>query len=242
MPKPELAGWSTTYEFLHDLDANTLYKMLVTSDEEKYLAWVLACVVPFARVPGQVDRSENLKKKRPLVTQAAREGVKAPNKVSELVTAAWQHLDEITELKDLVRSGNEHMNERDYVGMAIRRWDTQGKHWRLQVLFAMLDDVMTKSKEGSQAESSLAEIQSDWQALVDQIQTLDLMDAPSIQPLVDGRMLSQAFGIRPGKWLSPALDVCMAWQLRNPQASDPARAVDEVRQRSEELGFAHLLH
>lgn len=241
MPNPDLTGWNTTYEFLHDLSSHALYSMLITSDEEKYLAWVLVCLVPFARVPGQVSRSENLKKNRPLATQAGREGIKAPNKVSELVTAAWLHLDEIFDLKNLVCSQNKRMNERDYIGMAIRRWDAQGKHWRLQVLFAMLDDVMTRSKEGPQTASTLAEIRSEWQVFVDQTQKLDLMDAPSIQPLVDGRMLSKAFNLKPGRWLSPALDVCMAWQLRNPHETDPAGAVDEVRQRQEELGIAQLL-
>ncbi|KAJ4389738.1 CCA tRNA nucleotidyltransferase, mitochondrial [Gnomoniopsis smithogilvyi] len=241
MPTPDLAGWNTTYEFLDGLSEHALYNKLVTSDEERYLAWVLACIVPFARVPGQVSRSENLKKNRPLATQAAREGIKAPNKVSELVTAAWLHLAEIAELKDLVCSGNERMHERDYLGMAIRRWDAQGKHWRLQVLFAMLDDVMTKSKESPQTASTLVEIRNDWQVFIDQIQKLDLIDAPAIQPMIDGRMLSKAFGIKPGKWLSPALDVCMAWQLRNPQESDPAGAIEEVRRRQEELGIAQLL-
>ncbi|KAJ4419009.1 CCA tRNA nucleotidyltransferase, mitochondrial [Gnomoniopsis sp. IMI 355080] len=241
MPTPDLAGWKTTCQFMHDLGAHGLYNELVTSDEEKYLAWVLVCVVPFARAPGQVSRSENLKKNRPLATQAAREGIKAPNKVSDLVTASWLHLEEIAEMKNLVCSENERMNERDYFGMAIRRWDAQGKHWRLQVLFAMLDDVMTKSKGTPPDASTLAEIRSSWQVFMDQIQKLDLMSAPSIQPLVDGRMLSKAFDIKPGKWLSPALDVCMAWQLRNPQESDPAGAVEEVRRRKEDLGIAQLL-
>lgn len=241
MPKPDLTGWNTTYEFLHTLDAHALYNMLATSDEERYLAWVLVCLVPFARLPGQVKRSDNLKKNRPLATLAAREGIKTPNKVSELITAAWQHLDEIQELKDLVNNGNERMSDRDSLGMAIRRWDAQGKHWQLQVLFAMLDDVMSKAKASPQAAANLAGIRSHWQVFMDRIQRLDLMHAPAIQPLVDGRLLSQAFGVKPGKWLSPALDVCMAWQLRHPGEKDPAGAVEEVRRRKEELGIAHLL-
>lgn len=241
MPKPELVGWKTTYEFLHALDTHALYGMLVTSDEDKYLAWVLACLVPFARVPGQVKRSENLKKNRPLATEAAREGIRAPNKVSELVTAAWQHLDDIADLKNLVCRGDERKNERDYVGMTMRTWGGQGKHWRLQVLFAILDDVMTKAKATPPTALNLAEIRDDWQVFLDQIRRLDLMSVPSVQPLVHGRMLLEAFHMKPGKWLAPALDVCMAWQLRNPQESDPAGAVDEVRRRKEELGITHLL-
>ena len=35
--------------------------------------------------------------------------------------------------------------------------------------------------------------------------------------------------MRPGPWMKDALDVVMAWQLRNPDITDPAGAVEEVR-------------
>lgn len=64
------------------------------------------------------------------------------------------------------------------------------------------------------------------------------MDAPSLKPLVDGRTLLQALGIKkPGKWMSPALNICMTWQLRHPEKTDPAGAIEEVRHYKEKLGI-----
>lgn len=263
MHQPDLTGWRTAYEFLNTLATYPLYEKLVTSDEERYFGWVLACIVPFTRAPGQ-DLSANLRKTPPAATLAAREGIKAPNKVSELITAAVKHREEIVGLRDMVCSGDERMNERDRFGMAIRRWEAQGKHWRLQVLFAMLDDVMVRAQSapeqgrasgGSDATEHPAtavdawaassdafdRAQSSWRALVDHLEKLDLMDVASAKPLIDGRALSQALGIKPDKWMAPAMNVCMAWQLRNPGETDPAGAVEEVRRRKDELGIAQLL-
>lgn len=262
MPQPTLTGWSTVYEFLHTLMTYPLYDVLVTSEDERYLAWVLACVVPFARMPGQYQ-SATLKRAQPAATLAAREGIKAPNKISELITGAVMHRQEIVKLKQIVCSGNEQMNQRDLFGMAIRKWETHGKHWRLQVLFAMLDDVMTREQTISQdgpasagsdaarpdsavkawaaSEEKISNIRDSWQTLIRHLQELDLMDAPSTKPLIGGRQLSQALGIQPGKWMTAAMEVCIAWQLRNPKETDPEGAVEEVRRRKEELGIAGLL-
>lgn len=238
MYQPKLSGWEATYEFLHALatSPSPLYKALVTSDEESYLAWVLACIVPFTHAPGQ-DLSANLKKTPPAATLAAREGIKAPGKISELISAAVKHREEIFGLKDMVCGGDERMHERDRFGMAVRRWEAQGKHWRLQVLFAVLDDVMTRAQSGSGGNQS-GEAEKDWRVFVQHLAGLELMEAPSIKPLMDGRKLSQALGVKPGKWMASALDVCMAWQLRNPKETDPSGAVEEVRRRKKELGIA----
>lgn len=87
----------------------------------------------------------------------------------------------------------------------------------------------------------LKEVEDNWRAFVNHLQQLDLTEAPHLKPLVDGRKLMQSFGIKGGKWMAPAMEICMAWQLRNPQSMDPEGALDEVRQHKEELGIADLL-
>lgn len=79
---------------------------------------------------------------------------------------------------------------------------------------------------------------SNWQTFLDHLVELDVLDAPSMKRLLDGRCLAQALGIKPGKWTGKALEVCMAWQLRHPGETDPAGAIEEVRQRREELGIS----
>ncbi|KAL1869901.1 CCA tRNA nucleotidyltransferase, mitochondrial [Diaporthe australafricana] len=259
MPQPSLEGWSAAYGFLHDSasDIESVYDVLVTSDEARYYTWILACLAPFARVP--TFPSANPKKQPPLATVAVREGIKAPGKLSDLVTAAARHREEICELKSKVCSGDASTIGRDRLGMAIRGWEAKGGHWRLQVLFAILFDVMVQATaspelcatshtsdnapkspgaKDSHAASTLGDVQRGWKDFLDQLQTLDLMDAPSMKPLVDGRRLLQALDLKkPGKWMSSALDICIAWQFRNPGESDPAGAIEEVRQRKEELGI-----
>lgn len=50
-----------------------------------------------------------------------------------------------------------------------------------------------------------------------------------MKPLIDGKQLAKALSTPPGPWMKDALDVVMAWQLRNPGITDPSVAVEEVR-------------
>jgi len=61
------------------------------------------------------------------------------------------------------------------------------------------------------------------------------LEAYDLKPLVDGKALASALSIKPGPWMKDALDVVMAWQLRNPDIKDPQAAVDQVK-RSHEAG------
>ena len=76
-----------------------------------------------------------------------------------------------------------------------------------------------------------------WQTFLDHIgpEALDVMEAPILRRLIDGKQLADAMGIKPGKWMAKALDICVAWQLRHPDATDPAGAVEEVKARKQEL-------
>lgn len=56
------------------------------------------------------------------------------------------------------------------------------------------------------------------------------MDAPALKRLTDGKKLSAALDIKPGTWMKDALDICTAWQLRNPDKTDLTAAYEEVRQ------------
>lgn len=63
------------------------------------------------------------------------------------------------------------------------------------------------------------------------------MEAPSLKRIIDGTQLTKALGLKPGKWLAQALEVCVAWQLRHPEATDPAGAIEEVQSKRAELGI-----
>lgn len=243
----------------------SIYDVLVRSDEAAYFAWALSAIAPF----GPVDQPPHTGKGRPpppYGTLAVREGIKAPNKLSDVCTAAYNHREEIASLKKtvlnktLVLKTPLDMEDRDKIGMAIRRWEARGGHWRLQVLYALLVEAMMeipsiliqRGKFGQPATTisskSLTRVSllgppgSDeflegWQLFLDHLQELDVMEAPSLKRLIDGTQLAKALGVKPGKWMAQALDVCVAWQLRHPEATDPAGAVEEVDSKRDELGI-----
>ena len=55
------------------------------------------------------------------------------------------------------------------------------------------------------------------------------MDADTFKPLLNGKDLAKALNTKPGPWMKDALDIVMAWQLRNPSATDPAEAIEAVK-------------
>ena len=70
---------------------------------------------------------------------------------------------------------------------------------------------------------------------------MDLMDAASIKSILEGKRLQKELNAAPGPWMKDALDVCMAWQLRNPSLAETdlerarTEAIEEVRSKMEEL-------
>lgn len=151
-------------------------------------------------------------------------------------------MEEIKEMKKVVHSQGEGVNDRAYFGVAMRTWNGHGgKPWRLQVLFAMLDDVMRQTREVADPAPVLTVILHDWQDFIDHLKKLSLMDVESLKPLVNGKDICESLGTKPGEWVGSAVAACLAWQLRNPEKTDPAEVLEYVRSRKDELGFAHLL-
>lgn len=76
-----------------------------------------------------------------------------------------------------------------------------------------------------------------WEKFLQHLVKLDIYDAPNLKRIIDGRALAKALGVPPGIWMGKALDICMAWQLRNPAEESPDGAIQEVRGKAEELGI-----
>ena len=95
----------------------------------------------------------------PLGAIVAREGIKADNKVCNVVTGAFRDYEQIIKLKDDIARNETYVNERDTVGMTIRRWDLQGGHWRLQALFAILVEALKRNDpKGNQHSKALTAV------------------------------------------------------------------------------------
>ncbi|KAL1911318.1 CCA tRNA nucleotidyltransferase, mitochondrial [Sporothrix stenoceras] len=264
---PDLAGWPAVYEVLHTLaetkTPGSIYDTLVHTEEAEYLAWVIAAIVPWGQVappptpppppPPVLTKGKNkgkpgnvsTKPPPPPIVATLRDGIRATNKFCDVVNGGYRHRDEILVLKQIVLDRKEpEMNERDRFGMAIRNWDNHGSNWRLQVLYALLWEVLVLAESTAPNRPAQEQIDSllrGWQTFLEQIETLDLYDAPHIKRLLDGKQVAAALGIRPGPWMTTAMDICMAWQLRNPEETDPAGALEEVRQRKDEVGISSQL-
>ncbi|EPE35760.1 Poly A polymerase C-terminal region-like protein [Glarea lozoyensis ATCC 20868] len=230
---PAVENWKLVYDCLETLQGNktpgSIYDTLVRSEDAQFVAWILAAVTPWSSVP-LPEAKPGAKLLLPYATLVGREGIKVNNKISDIITAAFRNLDEITALRNAIQKKEPYVSERDTLGMMIRRWDWQGKNWRLEVLLAIFVEVLNK------AQADYTEIFASWQTFIDHLEGMGLMNAPSIPPKVNGVQLMKALEIKKaGAWMKPALDVCMEWQLRNPDLEDTDGAIEEVKKRKEEL-------
>ena len=220
---------------------NTIRSTLLRSPEDVYHAWLLTCFVPWAREPPKLSQKSP---KRPMTAAslAAREGIKAENKIYRLVDDAASHLQDIIEKKDAFnhegcpptvplkrKQGASLEIQRETQGLAIRKW---GFNWRSSVMYALLTEVAeTKTEDQSQ------EVLEGYCSWLSGLSSLKLLDVDQLKPIVDGKDLMNAFNTKGGKWVSAALDCVIEWQLRNPSQIDAASAIAEVTQRREELNI-----
>ncbi|KAJ2973552.1 hypothetical protein NUW58_g8909 [Xylaria curta] len=240
MPLPDLSLWCHAYECLGHLAKNqsssSIYNVLVQTEEAAYYAWTLSALAPWVDL-GEPAHTGKGRPPPPFITLAGREGIKAPNKLCDLVSAAYRNRADISALKTAVIQKAAYINERDRFGMAIRHWDAKGGYWRLQVLFNLLADAIQRWELGTTNSTNNEQFLNEWQVFLDHLRELDVLDAPSLKRIIDGKQLAKALGVKPDKWMTGALEVCVAWQFRHPDATDPSGAVEEVTRRREELGI-----
>jgi tRNA nucleotidyltransferase (CCA-adding enzyme) len=90
---------------------------------------------------------------------------------------------------------------------------------------------------------TLSGILQKYTTFLNQLVKEDMLEADTFKPLVNGKELASAMSIKPGPWMKDALDVVMAWQLRNPNITDPAQAIEEVKKsRNSELPSRLISH
>lgn len=235
IPTPDTSHWSMAYNCLQQLESNkspgSIHQTLIRSDDARYISWVLAALTPWSAIPNPEKIAGS--KMPPLFgTRVALEGIKTNSKISAHVNGAFKNYTQIIDLKNAVVEDRAFINERDTLGMRIRKWDSDGGNWRLQALFGLLVEAM--NHPGPLTD----ELFSEWQALIDHLEKLDIMDAPAEKPLINGTMLLSELNAKGGPWTKGALEICMAWQLRNPGATgseSEKAAIEEVRKRTDEL-------
>ncbi|OAG10055.1 poly A polymerase C-terminal region-like protein [Paraphaeosphaeria sporulosa] len=215
----------------------TLLSTRDAESDEEYLAWVCAAVLSWADAPKLPPPKKN---RQPLYAASlvAQEGLKAPNRVCDVLTASLNNYEAVSQLvgecqKRLPEEDPSSPAQREKIGMALRNW---GRTWRSQVLFALLHEIV----HGERSTEDVLRQYANFLALVTD---LDLLDVINLKPLVKGTDLAKALDVKPGPWMKDALDVVLAWQLRNPSVTDPANAIEEVKKTSKsELPSRLMFH
>ncbi|KAL5113195.1 CCA tRNA nucleotidyltransferase, mitochondrial [Pleosporales sp. CAS-2024a] len=231
--KPETALFLPSYDFVESVlecrnGIPTLIKDTLFRDaDDKYLGWICATMMPWANAP-TVPHTKPTQKPFFVAYLVAREGFKAPNRICDVIAASMAHGEEIRSMvaqctKRLRRpdlaSPTEDPTGRDVLGMALRRW---GSTWRSQVFFNMVYEVVLQ-------ESSQESIVHSYAVFLEQLSKHKILDVDTFKPLLKGTDVAKALGTKPGPWMKDALDVVMAWQLRNPESTDADAAIEAVR-------------
>lgn len=234
---------------------------LIRNAEEAYAAWIIAALAPWSQAPTLTASRPGAQPPPLPVVAVAREGIKLNNKVLNAVRTAFSYASEVSDIRRQVNRAIEQgfgtgvpfqsAFPRDVLGMTMRRW---GQHWRCAVLAAMILDVdMTQKDDDSRGKKTglltdddqrrlTLAFPTDWlNVLIEYsefllfIDTADLLDVEQMKPLIDGKQLSRELNAKPGPWMKEALDIVMAWQLRNPDSTDADEVVDEVASQRKRL-------
>jgi tRNA nucleotidyltransferase (CCA-adding enzyme) len=146
--EPDLTRWPVAYTCLEHLSRTqspaSIYNILVQSNEDAYFAWVLASLCPWNSFSAYEAGSKSTKPDLPMVARVARDGLKVPNKLSDLISASHCHREEILAIREAFLNNSPVSQERDTLAMTIRRWASRSKHWQIQVLYAVLTEAMAK--------------------------------------------------------------------------------------------------
>jgi tRNA nucleotidyltransferase (CCA-adding enzyme) len=151
--EPETNYFKPAYDFVESVTMKfsevpaAIPETLFRNDDEKYMAWVCATMMPWADAP-TIPHQKPLQRPYFVAYLVAREGFKAPNKVCDIVASSLTNSEEIRNTvfqcaKGLRRSDTINPTSdgtaRDTLGMAIRRW---GSTWRTQVFFNLVYEIV----------------------------------------------------------------------------------------------------
>ena len=147
--EPDTDGWEVVIGTLSNIleASGTIAEHLLRDSEERFLAWQLASLVPYRDAPQPEAQEPGRRSPNPIAVNVAKEGIKATNKVCDVINASLRNQTEIStcvyKLYTQKRRPDKKVHgedaiARDVLGMAIRRW---GPSWRSQALYSMLVEI-----------------------------------------------------------------------------------------------------
>lgn len=209
----------------------SLSRFLIRDENERYLAWLLAALAPWSTVSIPENANTGHPNKSKMVPYAAgviRDSLRLDNKTFNLVSIAVTHHQAISDFKRSFVKGSLHVDQpevRRQTGLLIR---SAGPEWRQCFLLSLLLET---------AEGDRWEVFNSYNEFLLAIEKMDLLDAVSLRPLLNGHELSNGLGVKPGPWMQRALAVLIEWQLKNPGLEDKDLAMEEMRRRKDDIGY-----
>ncbi|KAL8691502.1 MAG: hypothetical protein Q9218_003288 [Villophora microphyllina] len=200
-----------------DHPMNVIKHILLRNSDDTYHMWLLCALVPWARVTIPAPAKTKGKVSLTSAAKAAREGIKADNNTVKTIDSAAMHLDQIIQIKD------DTVSEGPPTTSPLKR----------------KQESVTREAQESPTEECQTLLKS-YATWLSTLKDLELLEVYQLKPLLTGNKLSEALGEKPGPWMSKALEMVVAWQLRNPDEKDPEAAVAEVMSRKKDL--AHGIH
>lgn len=153
---PEVQLYRPSYELatsmINGSYSDIISKILLPDKDHEYSAWILSAFTPWFDAPQPQPSKPGGKIPPHPGVVAAREGIKATNKVCDIISLAVRNANEITSLKDAFIQLSKNPRRtiqgedpcgRDSLGMAIRRW---GPSWRSQAMFAIMLEVAKSTR------------------------------------------------------------------------------------------------
>ena len=130
-----------------------IQRLLLPNSEHLYLAWLLCAFVPWARAIPVASGRPKSKAPPTVAAKVAREGVDVNSVQTKIIDNAVLSLPDILKTREAINERRDSpasslkrkqdSDLREAQGMAIRRW---GVHWRSNVIFALLVDIMETGK------------------------------------------------------------------------------------------------
>ena len=159
-PPLETHSWSVAYGAAASAIGDwrpQLQLLFRDREEQAYLTWILAAIVPWADVPFTKGNKSSGKEGYPPAVDVVRNGLKCANKISDVVNHSVRNAEDIIQYKDAcvkaLRQGkgpcshSDTPTRRDTLGMNIRKW---GQTWRSQILYALLLEATRRGDNDQQ--------------------------------------------------------------------------------------------
>jgi len=193
-------------------------RLLLKTPHEQYLGWLIASVTPFT---GHMFDGYDTKKNIPAAASVAKEGLKAPNKVVDVLASCYRNYKQVQDIVTEVTDDVEQVS-RGKLGLLLRKL---GAEWTSQVLCSLLLEALSGPAWGENKEmpAEVAHVLAKYEKFLARIQELDLLEAYTFKPILTGKDLKTVLEEKKaGPWLAAALNYVMEWQMDNPDKDKQA--------------------